>query len=96
MEKINSNMTEERKDIKGYEGRYQVSNMGRVKSLERIFLDKRGHRQHIKERILKPSTNQYGYLQVNLYDDSGKIKRFTVHRHGYVWKYVETEEEKSL
>jgi len=38
---------EEWRDIKGYEGLYQVSNIGRVKSLERIFIDKRGHRQHI-------------------------------------------------
>jgi len=48
------NISEVWKDIKGYEGLYQVSNQGLVKSLERIFIDKIGRRQHIKERILKP------------------------------------------
>jgi len=71
---------EEWRDIKGYEGLYQVSNMGQVKSLERIFIDKIGHRQHIKERILKSRSNVYGYLQVTLYDSSGKRKTFRVHR----------------
>ena len=68
---------EEWRDIKGYEGLYQVSNIGRVKSLERIFIDKRGHRQHIKERVLKPSITR-GYLQVILYNSSKK--NFFVHR----------------
>jgi len=68
------------RDIAGYEGLYQVSNIGRVKSLERTFLDKRGHRQHIKERILKPEPNNKGYLQLILYNSSGKKKMFRVHR----------------
>ena len=42
------------KDIKGYEGRYQVSNMGRVKSLERTVTRKNGLKLTIRERILKP------------------------------------------
>lgn len=63
------------KDIKNYEGFYQGSNLGRVKSLERI--DCIGH--HRKERILKPKKDKYGYLQVNLWKN-GKKKTFTVHR----------------
>jgi len=70
---------EEWRDIKGYEGRYQVSNIGRVKSLERTFVDKRGYRHHIKERILKPKTDHNGYLQVVL-SKRDKQKTFTVHR----------------
>lgn len=68
------------KDIKGYEGLYQVSNMGRVKSLERTFIDKIGRKQHIKERILKPTPNHNGYLQVILCISNGKKKTFRVHR----------------
>ena len=71
---------EEWLDIAGYEGLYQVSNIGRVKSLERIVIRKDGSEQHRKERILKPSINDDGYLRVNLYDSSGKIKAFKVHR----------------
>ena len=66
---------EEWRDVVGYEGRYQVSSMGRVKSLERA--DSWG--RTVKERILKPSTDHYGYLMVNLCA-GGKRKMFFVHR----------------
>lgn len=55
MEKENPIETEVWKDIKGYEGLYQVSNMGRVKSLERIIIRKNGSKMPVKERILKPT-----------------------------------------
>ena len=55
------------KDIKGYDD-YQVSNLGRVKSL-----------LHGKERILKPCMTRKGYLLVNLYKD-GEGKSYFVHR----------------
>lgn len=72
--------TELWKNIKGYEGLYQVSNMGRVKSLERTSIDKRGHKHHTKERILKSRPNHKGYLRLTLHNDSGKKKSFFVHR----------------
>lgn len=67
------------KDIPGYAGMYQVSNLGRVKSLERDT--KRSRPQHIKERILKQTPNKTSgnYLQVYL-ADAGKYKAFLVHR----------------
>ena len=46
------------KDKKDYEGIYQVSNCGRVKSLN--------YNHTGKEKILKPTKDRYGYLQVNL------------------------------
>ena len=55
------------KDIKGYEGMYQVSNMGRVKSLK-----------HNKEKILKLHKGSRGYLDVKMCNL--KQKRFSVHR----------------
>ena len=67
------------KNIKGYEGFYQVSNMGRVKSLERTFIDKSGRKRTIKERILKQAAWSTGYLSVVL-STSGKRKMFAVHR----------------
>lgn len=63
------------KDIKGYEGLYQISNWGRVKSLERI--DKSNHL--LKETIKKQQTNEKGYLKVDFYKDKKK-KSYKVHR----------------
>lgn len=68
------------KDIKGYEGLYQVSNLGRVKSLEHVTIRKDGKKLPIKGRILKPSTTQDGNLQVSLFNSNDKVKRFYVHR----------------
>ena len=70
---------EEWRDIAGYEGLYQVSNMGRVKSLERTVTRKNGRKLSVKEWILKPETIHNGYLRVAL-EDSGKRKRFLIHR----------------
>lgn len=59
------------KDIPGYEGYYQVSNYGRVKSLERYILGGNFSRpgtskKLLKERVLKNSINKKGYFRVCL------------------------------
>lgn len=60
------------KDIVGYEGKYQVSNMGRVKSLNYKYTG--------KAKILRPvKNNRCGYLFVNLCKN-GNRKNYTVHR----------------
>ena len=59
-------MKEVWKDIKGYEGFYQVSNLGRVKSLYRVVIRKNETRLTVNERILKEAENGKGYLGVNL------------------------------
>ena len=56
------------KSIAGYEGIYEVSDLGRIKSLK-----------HGNERILKPGKQTCGYLQVCLRKD-GHTKRLFVHR----------------
>lgn len=61
------------KDIEGYEGLYQVSNMGNVKSLGN------GGSNASRERILKPIKLKNGYLQVGLYKE-GKLKHYIIHR----------------
>lgn len=53
------------KDIKNYEGLYQVSNLGKVKGV-------------IKNIVLSPANNS-GYMRVNLYKD-GKRNMKSVHR----------------
>lgn len=70
---------EEWRDAAGYEGLYQVSDQGRVKSLERTYIDKSGRKQTVKERILKPFLTKKGYLLVGLHN-GGKRKTFKVHR----------------
>jgi len=58
------------KDIKGYETLYQVSNLGRVKSLPKFYQG---------ERILKSRKDRYGYLYIGLI--KSKIKKsFKIHR----------------
>ena len=64
-------------DIKGYEGRYQVSNWGRVKSLNRIITNRRGRKATIKETILKPEVVFDGYIRVHL-SKNGKQKHYRV------------------
>ena len=65
-------------DIEGYEGYYQVSNMGKVKSLKRNVKHYIGGTKTINERLLK-NTVVNGYHQVDL-SKQGIRKRFLVHR----------------
>ena len=62
------NMQEIWKDIVGYEGLYQVSNLGRVRSLDRI-IEGSVKDYSYKSKILKPGKMTTGYLFVNLYKD---------------------------
>lgn len=63
------------KDILNYEGLYQVSNYGNIKSLNRI--NRNGKTVH--EKILSQAKSTSGYLQVNLSKDN-EVKIFQVHR----------------
>lgn len=72
-------MEEEWRDIKGYEGYYQVSNCGRVRSLPRIVIGKDGRFFHVKGGIQSKNNNGHGYDTVYLRKDS-QAKRFYVHR----------------
>ena len=77
------------KDVVGYEGLYQVSSLGRIKSLFRY------------KRILKPQKNIHGYLKVGLYKN-GKCKIFNIHNlvaNAFIenpnnYKYVNHKEKK--
>lgn len=73
-------MKEVFKDIVGYEGLYQVSNIGRVKSLPKDkVLHNCGFICKSKERILKPKLEKNGYLRVGLYKN-GIVQYFSIHR----------------
>lgn len=62
---------EEWRPVVGYEGRYEVSNLGRVKSIRRSRKNPSGN------LIMSPSTHGDGYKQVQLAD--GRIRTFRVH-----------------
>lgn len=66
------------KDIEGYEGYYQISNLGQVKSLSRESKNRCG-KITLKEKLLKSYLNNQKYVNVNLYK-YGKRKSFKVHR----------------
>ena len=66
------------KDIKDYEGLYQVSNWGRIKRLRRLITNQYNS-FYIEEKILKPQKNRYGYLYINLYKN-GIMKHITIHK----------------
>ena len=66
------------KDIRGYEGLYQVSNLGRVKSLDRIVIYSNGNKAKHKGKILKAKIRDDGYYQVRL-SKNDKQKNFMVH-----------------
>lgn len=59
------------KPIKGYEGLYEVSNLGRVKSLKRFH--------HQREQMLKNILTKYGYYKTKLLKN-GKYKLISTHR----------------
>lgn len=68
-------MEEVWKDIEGYEGLYQVSNLGNVRSLDRV-IDKN---HVVKSRVLKKQRDKKGYCTVGL-SKNGKPKMKKVHR----------------
>lgn len=67
------------KNIEGYEGLYECSNYGNIKSLAMDVKMPNGGLRHYDERILKPRVDKYGYLYINL-SKNGKIKTFKIHR----------------
>ncbi len=68
-------MEEEWRDIEGYEHEYQVSNLGRVRSLDRI--SKQNHK--LKGRFVTPNITKGGYALVRMYGTQG-FKIESIHR----------------
>lgn len=89
MEIIEDRLKEEWRPIKEYEGRYEVSNFGRIKSVERIIVYPSGKKQPHKEKIMRPqivSPRQSAkrksitkYQRIMLCKN-GKYKGFLIHR----------------
>ena len=58
---------------------YEISNFGRIRSIDRITTFKDGRKKFEKGKILKPCKNTKGYLQIKLYKN-GKYKTNRIHR----------------
>lgn len=63
------------KPIKGYEGSYEVSNYGRVKSVFTTITEKTGKVKSHKPRILRQHFSTTGYLNADLFDKTFKVHR---------------------
>ena len=69
---------EEWRDVKGYEGIYQVSSYGRVRTLAHVMMRSNGIPKTVKGRILNPSVRN-GYFFLGLHHE-GKAKYLFVHQ----------------
>lgn len=67
------------KAVIGYEGRYEVSNKGRIKRLLRVVVGRNKHVYSIKEAFLIPSRDKDGYLVCKLRNGMTR-KQLRVHR----------------
>lgn len=65
------------KDIPGYKGYYQASNLGRIKSL--LFQNNLYNKKYRRDKILKPKETKDRCLRVELWKE-GQHKTYTVHR----------------
>lgn len=72
-------MEEEWRPIPNYIGYYEVSNIGNVRSVDRLVTYSNGVQRVHKGKILKQDINYKGYHRVRLQKD-GKSKSFSVHR----------------
>ena len=72
-------MTEIWLPIEGYENLYEVSNLGRVRSLEHTVTNKNGSKRKFPGKILKPRAHRNGYLKAELYKN-GIRRYFLLHR----------------
>lgn len=69
-----------RRAVPGFEGIYEVSDGGRVWSLDRMQTMKNGHRRTVKGRELKPALTGGGYPHVSLWRDGRQAWFTAVHR----------------
>lgn len=73
-----SKLVEEWRPVRGYEGLYEVSDWGNVRSVDRIIKTKKGER-HYKGKIIQFFKKEDDYLVCSLYY-KGKVKRARVNR----------------
>lgn len=89
------------KDVKGYEGIYQISNLGRVKSLERKVVQRNGTIVCLKSKILKVSYNRNS-TPIYVLSKDGVSKSYSVKRllhendFGYFYTFKYNKESANI
>lgn len=66
--------------VVGCENGYIVSSLGRLKSVDRFTVSKRGVRMPFKGKEVSGNISRYGYRVANITTNNGKVKMFMVHR----------------
>lgn len=78
---VNADGGEKWLPVKGYEGLYEISNHGKIRSLDRTVTDKNGARKRsFKGRLLTNICSNTGYHHVSLHRNNNRIERRQVHR----------------
>lgn len=67
-------------DVKGYEGLYEINNLGEIKSLGRLVQYSDGRLRRYDGKIMKQHVNAQGYMSVRLTDENKESKLELVHR----------------
>lgn len=69
------------RDIPGYEGFYQASSLGKIRSVDHVAFCNydRNYKRTVKGKILSPTTNRYGYSMICM-SVEGKIMNKSVHQ----------------
>jgi len=67
------------KAVKDYEGIYEISNIGRIRGLDRFIVYKDGRLFKKRQEYLSPTISTKGYYYVNL-SHQGKVKSFRIHQ----------------
>lgn len=75
------------------DGHYEISNLGKVRSMRRLIITSNGHRQTINAKMLTPTLNNYGYPKVRIRVDK---KQFNLVVHLYVAKHFVVGYKKGL
>lgn len=70
---------EEWRDIEGYEGLYEVSSEGRIRSVDRVVEYSNGRNHFYKSKLLRQLKDRDGYMVVNLYKEKTS-RQYRVHR----------------
>lgn len=72
-------MTEQWAPVPGYEGRYEVSDLGRVRTVARVIPYIDGRLRRVQQRVRKVQLDTRGYPALSLTDNQGRTRTRGVH-----------------